>query len=123
VAEILDYELAARRHPFAGATATETSDRILYAQPVAIAGLNDAIPSELERITLKCLEKDLERRYQSARDLLAELRQLRQTDESDRRSSFGDSLPSTLIFEGKSVSAILAGRAARSGNSCLRSSS
>ena len=84
------YELTTRRHPFAGVTATETMDRILHAQPVPIASLDDGILSELERITFKCLEKRLSRRYQSARELVADLRQLRQTDESDRRSSFGD---------------------------------
>ena len=84
------YELAARRHPFAGATATETRDRILHAQPVPIASLDDRILSELERITFKCLEKDPSRRYQSGRELVVDLRQLRQTDENERRSSFGE---------------------------------
>src|SRR5262245_7031116 len=82
------YELATRRHPFAGETATETRDRILHAQPEPITNLNSSIPQEFERIASKCFEKNLERRYQSARDLVADLRQLRQTDESDRRSSF-----------------------------------
>src|SRR5262245_6831174 len=74
------YELATGRHPFAGATATETMDRILHASPERMAGPNAAIPSELERITFTCLKKDVEHRYQSARDLLADLRRLRQTD-------------------------------------------
>jgi non-specific serine/threonine protein kinase len=74
------YELATGRHPFAGATATETIERILHARPESMAGISAAIPSELERITFKCLEKDVEQRYQSARDLLADLRRLRQTD-------------------------------------------
>src|SRR5262245_4038734 len=83
------YELTTRRHPFAGATATKTRDRILHAHPEPIAVLNDAIPSELERITLKCLEKDLERRYQSARELLADLRHLQQTDAAATRIPVG----------------------------------
>src|SRR5262245_50395298 len=57
------YELATGRHPFASATATETMDRILHAQPAPITGRTAAIPSELERITFKCLDKDLARRY------------------------------------------------------------
>ena len=84
------YELATGRHPFAGVTATETMDRILHAQPLPIATLDDGFLSELERITFKCLEKGLSRRYQSARDLMADLRELRQRDGSDRRRSFGD---------------------------------
>lgn len=74
------YELTTGRHPFAGATATETMGRILHAQPEPITALDIAIPSEFERITNKCLEKDAARRYQSARELLADLRQLQQHD-------------------------------------------
>jgi non-specific serine/threonine protein kinase len=70
------YELATGRHPFAGATATETMDRILHTQPEPIARPTRDIQSELERIALKCLEKDRERRYQSARELLGDLRAL-----------------------------------------------
>jgi len=74
------YETATGRHPFASATTTKTMDRILHARPEPIAGLNAAVPSELERITFKCLEKDLGHRYQSARDLLADLRNLQRSD-------------------------------------------
>jgi serine/threonine protein kinase len=74
------YETATGRLPFAGATTTETMDRILHAQPEPIAALNAAIPSELERIAFKCLEKSAEERYQSARDLLTDLRHLQRTD-------------------------------------------
>jgi len=75
------YEMATGRLPFAGATTTETMDRILHAHPEPIAALNAAIPSELERIALKCLEKSAEERYQSARELLTDLRHLQQTDD------------------------------------------
>jgi non-specific serine/threonine protein kinase len=72
------YELATGRHPFAGATATETMDRILYTRPERMAADNDVLASELERITFRCLEKKVEQRYQSARDLLVDLRRLQQ---------------------------------------------
>jgi predicted ATPase len=83
------YELATTRHPFAGATAPETTDRILHEQPDPMIRLNAAIPSALEQITFKCLEKDIGRRYQSARELLADLRRLQQTD-ADRTRIPGD---------------------------------
>jgi len=70
------YEMAAGRRPFAGATATATIDRILHAQPEAVGRFNQGVPAELERIIRKCLEKDRERRYQSARELLTDLRNL-----------------------------------------------
>ena len=80
------YELMTGRHPFAGATATETTDRILHTTPARIAALMAAIPPELEHITFKCLEKDRARRYQSASELLTDLRQLQQTNANADRS-------------------------------------
>ena len=70
------YVLATARLPFSGGSTTATIDRIVHAEPEAIARFNYAIPAELERIVRKCLEKDRERRYQSARDLLVDLRNL-----------------------------------------------
>jgi non-specific serine/threonine protein kinase len=85
------YEMATGRLPFAGATTTETMDRILHAQPELIARVNVEIPEELERITLKCLEKNVEQRYQSAAELLVELRNLkRQTDDDRTRATSND---------------------------------
>ena len=81
------YELATGRHPFAGTTAAETKDRILHSQPESMTGHGTAIPSNLERITLKCLAKDVDRRYQSARELLADLRHLQQ--DADRLRGVG----------------------------------
>jgi tetratricopeptide (TPR) repeat protein len=77
---VVIYEMATRRLPFAGGTRAEMVDRILQGPPESMARTNHNIPSELERITSKCLEKAVEGRYQSARELLAELRELqRQT--------------------------------------------
>ena len=77
------YEMATGRLPFSGANANETMNGILHAQPEAIARFNYNVPPELERIVRKCLEKDRERRYQSARELLVDLRNLKR--ESDSR--------------------------------------
>jgi serine/threonine-protein kinase len=70
------YELATGRRPFAGASPTETLDRVLHAQPEAVTRFNRDAPADLERIIRKCLEKEPERRYQSARELIADLRNL-----------------------------------------------
>jgi len=67
------YQMATGRMPFEGATPSETIARILDAQPEAMARFNYEIPAELDRIVRKCLEKDRERRYQSARDLMVDL--------------------------------------------------
>jgi len=70
------YEMAAGRLPFTGATPSETMARILGSQPEAIARFNYDVPQDLDRVVRKCLEKDPERRYQSARDLLVDLKNL-----------------------------------------------
>jgi serine/threonine-protein kinase len=76
------YEMAAGRRPFAGRTTGETLDRIIHAEPEAVAQVNAHVPTELARIIHKCLEKDRERRYASARELLVDLRNLKREMES-----------------------------------------
>lgn len=71
------YEMATARHPFAGKSTTETVERIVHAQPEAVARFNYEVPPELERIIRKCLEKDRESRYQSAREIVVDLKNLR----------------------------------------------
>jgi serine/threonine protein kinase len=73
------YQMATARLPFSGTTPAETIDHIRHAQPEAMARFNYDVPPELERIIRKCLEKDVERRYQSAQDLLVDLRNLKGT--------------------------------------------
>lgn len=70
------YEMSTGRLPFTGSTTTEIIDRIAHSQPEAISRFNYEVPGELERIIRKCLEKDKDRRYQSARELLVDLQNL-----------------------------------------------
>ncbi len=84
------YEMTTGRLPFAGTSTSETMDRILHGQPEAIARFNYSVPGELERIIRKCLEKDRERRYQSARELLIDLKSLKR--DSDAASVAGHEL-------------------------------
>lgn len=79
------YEMATGRKPFMGATTGETIEKIRHSQPEAIARFNYEIAAELERIIRKCLEKDPENRYQSARELLIDLKNLRRDLESDAK--------------------------------------
>jgi non-specific serine/threonine protein kinase len=102
------YEMATGRLPFVGSSRAETVERILHAQPEGVTRLNDQIPLELERITVTCLEKSREQRYQSAREVLADLRRLkRQTDSDLVRAGSGEArahnLPAQLTsFVGRS---------------------
>jgi serine/threonine protein kinase len=70
------YFLLTGRPPFAGANLGEVLDNVVHKQPEAIARFNYDVPPELERITLKLLTKQVDRRYQSARDLLVDLKNL-----------------------------------------------
>jgi serine/threonine protein kinase len=69
------YEMATGRVPFSGGSLTETIDRIAHAQPDAISRYNYSVPAELEVIIKKALRKNRDERYQSARDLLVDLRE------------------------------------------------
>jgi serine/threonine-protein kinase len=81
---VVMYEMATGRLPFVGATAVETIEQIRHSQPPAIARLNYEIHPELERIIRKCLEKDRERRYQSAKDLLIDLKNLKRDSDATK---------------------------------------
>jgi eukaryotic-like serine/threonine-protein kinase len=74
---VVIYEMLTRRLPFTGASATEIIDQILHAEPPPVSRFTADAPAELERIVRKCLEKDRARRYQSARELTIDLRNLR----------------------------------------------
>jgi len=67
------YELATGCLPFGGSSAIETINHILNSEPKPITSLNTKISPGLERIINKCLEKRLQVRYQTARELLNDL--------------------------------------------------
>ena len=83
---VVIYEMLTSRLPFEGASTTEIIDNIIHKEPMAIARFNYDVPPELERITRKCLEKDRERRYQSAREVSTDLANLRRDSDSRRAS-------------------------------------
>lgn len=70
------YEMTTGKRPFLGSSFPEIANKIVNFQPPAIARLNYDVPPELERITLKCLQKHPDRRYQSAKELMVDLRSL-----------------------------------------------
>lgn len=84
------YEMATGQSPFAGANTVETLDRILHAQPEAMTRFNNEIPADLERIVNKCLDKDPERRYQTGKKLLIDLKDLHHKLEFAAEASAGE---------------------------------
>jgi tetratricopeptide (TPR) repeat protein len=68
------YELLAGRPPFEAATLMDTIVQVTREEPLAPTRLRADIPSDLETICLKCLEKDQSKRYASAGALADDLR-------------------------------------------------
>jgi eukaryotic-like serine/threonine-protein kinase len=70
------YEMATGRRAFNGELFSQVIDAILHQPPVSPRTLNPGISVELDRIICKCLDKEAAHRYQSAKELLADLRRL-----------------------------------------------
>ncbi|MBI3099861.1 MAG: PQQ-binding-like beta-propeller repeat protein [Planctomycetes bacterium] len=67
------YEMLTLRPPFTGSHMTEIITRVTSYEATMPSRLRADCPRELEIITMKCLEKDPNRRYATAQDLEADL--------------------------------------------------
>jgi serine/threonine protein kinase/DNA-binding winged helix-turn-helix (wHTH) protein len=76
------YQMATGRQPFAAGSGAETLTAILRDRPVRPLQLNPAMPSKLEEIIDKALEKDRELRYQHAADIRTDLKRLKRDTDS-----------------------------------------
>jgi non-specific serine/threonine protein kinase len=76
------YEMVTGRRTFGAESQAESITAILEHEPPPLASFADA-PEELQRIVSKCLEKDRERRYQSAQELASDLTNALRTVDRD----------------------------------------
>jgi serine/threonine-protein kinase len=73
---IVLFETVAGRVPFEGATASDVLASILEREPTPLSRYSPEVPTELAWIVKKALRKDREERYQTAKELLADLKSL-----------------------------------------------
>lgn len=73
------YECVTGWPPFSGRTAGEVCARVIRDDPPRPSSLNPGLPPELDHITTKALAKNPDGRYQSAEELLEDLRSLRES--------------------------------------------
>ncbi len=72
------YEMVTGRRAFHGETPMSTITAILRDQPTPIASDHPDVPRELERIIVRCLRKDPDRRYQTMSDVRLALEELKE---------------------------------------------
>ncbi len=74
---VILYEMATGQRPFTGDTSISIISSIVKDTPKSVTELNPALPRDLGRIIRRALSKDLERRYQTAKDLRNDLEELK----------------------------------------------
>jgi serine/threonine-protein kinase len=81
---IVLYQMAANASPFQGATTALVFDAILNREPVPLLQIRPHLPAGFPPIVSKALEKNRDMRYQTASDMLADLKRLRRDLEWSR---------------------------------------
>ena len=96
------YEMAAGALPFPGRTTATIFDALLNRQPTPLRQLNAAVPEVFERLVTRMLAKDPVARIPSARDVLVQLRAIRQGSRSSTKTAV---VPSVAVLPFTSLSA------------------
>jgi serine/threonine protein kinase len=83
------YEMVTGRRAFPGTSSAETLAAVLKEQPKAPSEVVPEVPRDLERIILRCLRKEPERRFQHATDLRVELQEVKEESDSQATAPAG----------------------------------
>jgi eukaryotic-like serine/threonine-protein kinase len=84
---VVIYELVTGRPPFAGDTTIDVLAAVIDKEPRPLSDHLPSAPAELQRILTKALRKDREERYQTIKDLLIDLKSLKQDLELEARQA------------------------------------
>jgi len=87
------YEMATGRQAFSGNTSAVIFDAILNKPPLSPERINPELPAELEGVINKALEKDRNLRYQTAADVLVDLRRLKRSTQTAKVMAASGSVP------------------------------
>jgi serine/threonine protein kinase len=90
---IVLYEMATGKRAFLGESSVTIIGEILHKEPKPIRELNPQAPEEVQRIVVKTLEKDREDRYQTAQELMVDLRRLMKKETERSKSGSLVELP------------------------------
>ncbi len=108
------YEMVAGRQPFEGATKSDVIAALLEREPKPLSVLAPETTPELERIVTKALAKDREDRYQTIKDMMIDLRRLKQRLEFDAELERSGQPQASSAAAG--IKEAAGGRAAKSGS-------
>ena len=82
------YEMIAGRQPFPGPTTIDVMSGILNREPESLLPHMPEGPRELDRIISRTMRKDREERYQTVKDLLIDLKDLKRELETQSQRAF-----------------------------------
>jgi serine/threonine protein kinase/tetratricopeptide (TPR) repeat protein len=84
---VMLYQLLTGDLPFQGKTITETLIKVVQCEPTPVEEVAPETPAEVAAIVARCTQKERENRYQTAAELLADLRQIQRLQQSSALSS------------------------------------
>lgn len=103
------YECITGQSAFGGGSVIEIGAQVIHITPTVPSKLNDRVPPELDRITMKAIEKKVEDRYQTADELIEDLRLVLPTlhDDGYRKGRSTESLLKPRTYSASALTTII----------------